>query len=185
MQMPRCTGPLGKELAARRRAAGLTQIQLAQRAGVGRTAVQYWEAAQQLDPHGWAVGCMAKVLGWHMPDYCSRIARTRGQGDSPDLRAEAEAAAALALESWRIREARKAATSRVICGATTRKNTKCKNKSEPGRRRCKFHGGMSTGARTPEGIERIRQAQLRRWARARAGLSIQAVSPAVTHDLGA
>lgn len=179
------TGPLGKELAARRKAAGLTQIQLARRAGVGRTAVQYWEAAQQLDPRGWAVGCMAKVLGWHMPDYRNRIARAGGRGDSRDMRAEAEAAAEFALEAWKMQEARKAATIQVICGATTRKNTKCKNKSEPGRKRCKFHGGMSTGARTPEGIERIRQAQLRRWARAKAMLSSQLVSPAVTHELGA
>lgn len=179
------TGPLGKELAARRKAAGLSQIQLAQRAGVGRTAVQYWEAAQQLDPQGWAVRRMAEVLDWQLPDYRTTIARAWGRGDSCSLRAEGEAAAALALEAWQIREAQRAATRRVICGAATRKNTNCKNKSEPGRKRCKFHGGMSTGARTPEGIERIRQAQQRRWAKAKAGLSIQAVSPAVTRDLGA
>ncbi len=46
------TGPKGAELAARRKAAGLTQRQLAAKAGIGRPAVQYWEAAPPLDPRG-------------------------------------------------------------------------------------------------------------------------------------
>ncbi|WP_321573019.1 HGGxSTG domain-containing protein [Tabrizicola oligotrophica] len=40
----------------------------------------------------------------------------------------------------------------------------CRNKSEPGKRRCKLHGGKSTGAKTPEGLARIAAAQVRRWA---------------------
>lgn len=122
----------------------------------------------------------------HLPKKLEQWEHVHGRMlDWVDLRSEAEAAAALALEAWKAREAQRAATRRVICGATTRKNTNCKNKSESGRKRCKFHGGRSTGARTPEGIELIREAQRRRWARAKAGLSILAVSPAVTHDLGA
>src|SRR5262245_7422105 len=43
------------------------------------------------------------------------------------------------------------------CGAKTRKGTACQ---APAMRngRCQFHGGKSTGPRTPEGIERIRRA---------------------------
>ncbi|OOY26786.1 hypothetical protein BMI90_16410 [Thioclava sp. L04-15] len=67
-------------------------------------------------------------------------------------------AAALARE--RAREAKR----RVRCGAKTRKGHPCKVLSLPGKRRCKFHGGLSTGPKTPEGIERIREAQRRRWA---------------------
>lgn len=73
-----------------------------------------------------------------------------------------------ALRMAREREAQRAAKRRVICGAKTRKGTACKVLSEPGKRRCKFHGGKSTGARTPEGIERIREVQRRRWAKWRA-----------------
>lgn len=45
----------------------------------------------------------------------------------------------------------------------------CRNKSEPGKCRCKFHGGKfhggkSTGAKTPEGKARIAAGQARRWA---------------------
>ena len=46
----------------------------------------------------------------------------------------------------------------------TRKGTPCKLKSEPGRTRCKFHGGMSTGPKTQDGKERIAEAQRKRWA---------------------
>jgi hypothetical protein len=45
------------------------------------------------------------------------------------------------------------------CGASTRQRTACRN---PAMRngRCRMHGGMSTGPRTPEGLERSRRA---RW----------------------
>lgn len=51
------------------------------------------------------------------------------------------------------------------CGALTRKGTPCRCKPLPGKRRCKFHGGASTGPKTPEGRERIAEAQRRRWAK--------------------
>jgi hypothetical protein len=43
------------------------------------------------------------------------------------------------------------------CGARTRRGTRCEC---PAMRngRCRMHGGLSTGARTPEGLERIRRA---------------------------
>ena len=43
------------------------------------------------------------------------------------------------------------------CGAQNRSGTPCQC---PAMRngRCRLHGGLSTGAKTPEGIERIRQA---------------------------
>lgn len=44
------------------------------------------------------------------------------------------------------------------------KGQPCRLKSEPGRNRCKFHGGKSTGPRTDEGKARIVAAQRQRWA---------------------
>ncbi|WP_299508701.1 HGGxSTG domain-containing protein [Cypionkella sp.] len=79
--------------------------------------------------------------------------------------AEAEALFASSVARRKQREAHHLATRRVICGAKTRKSGACRNKSEPGKRRCKFHGGKSTGAKTPEGLARISEAQRRRWAR--------------------
>lgn len=67
----------------------------------------------------------------------------------------------------REKEAQRAASLRVLCEAKTRKGHPCKNMSVPGRRRCKFHGGLSTGPKTIAGRERIAEAQRRRWARPR------------------
>ncbi len=162
--MSRHNGPKGAELAARRKAAGLTQRQLAEASGVGRTAVQYWEAAPHLDPRGWAVRRMAEALGWAVWPANETTTHPRGDGVL-SLSERMEALAAAQLAAFKDREAQRATRRRVRCGAKTRKGTPCRNKSEPGKRRCKFHGGLSTGARTPEGIERIREAQRRRWSK--------------------
>nr|WP_281243146.1 HGGxSTG domain-containing protein [Ruegeria marina] len=53
---------------------------------------------------------------------------------------------------------------RVTCGAKTRKGHPCRAKSEPGRDRCRFHGGLSTGPRTEAGRAKISATQKARWA---------------------
>ena len=50
-----------------------------------------------------------------------------------------------------------------LCGAKTQAGGSCRMKVIPGKQRCKFHGGMSTGPKTPEGRARISEAQKRRW----------------------
>jgi hypothetical protein len=45
------------------------------------------------------------------------------------------------------------------CGAQTRAKTPCLSPAMKGRRRCRLHGGFSTGPRTAEGLARIRAAQ--------------------------
>ena len=67
--------------------------------------------------------------------------------------------------------ARDKGSYRQKCGAQTRKGTPCRCKPLPGKRRCKFHGGASTGPKTPEGRERIAEAQRKRWAARRLGQS--------------
>lgn len=52
---------------------------------------------------------------------------------------------------------------RPKCGAKTRAGTPCQARVVPGKRRCRMHGGLSTGPKTDEGRERIREAQRRRW----------------------
>ena len=56
----------------------------------------------------------------------------------------------------------------ALCGARTRKGTPCQRRAY-GNGRCRNHGGLSTGPKTPEGRERIADAQKRRWAHWRAG----------------
>jgi hypothetical protein len=44
------------------------------------------------------------------------------------------------------------------CGARNRAGAACGNRPRPNGR-CRFHGGMSTGPRTAEGLERLRDAK--------------------------
>jgi hypothetical protein len=46
----------------------------------------------------------------------------------------------------------------AICGARNRAGALCGNRPRPNGR-CRFHGGMSTGPRTAEGLERLRDAR--------------------------
>ncbi|WP_394346558.1 HGGxSTG domain-containing protein [Meridianimarinicoccus aquatilis] len=52
----------------------------------------------------------------------------------------------------------------ISCGARTRKGTACKARPIPSKKRCKFHGGCSTGPKTIEGRTRIAEVQRSRWA---------------------
>jgi len=57
---------------------------------------------------------------------------------------------------------------RPACGAKTRAGGSCRHPVIPGMTRCRYHGGKSTGPRTPEGKARIADAQRKRWAKWRA-----------------
>ncbi len=50
------------------------------------------------------------------------------------------------------------------CGAKTRQGTPCRMRPMPWSKRCRLHGGLSTGPRTPGGRERVAEAQRKRWA---------------------
>lgn len=56
---------------------------------------------------------------------------------------------------------------RPACGARNRQGRPCAVKVEAGKRRCRFHGGLSTGPRTEAGKKRIAEAQRRRWVKFR------------------
>jgi hypothetical protein len=113
----------------------------------------------QIDARGGGIRLLAKALGWWIVADHSARAR-HGVLAPPD-----ELTPLGGLPPWLARAlARQAPLARIRCGARTRKGTACKALSEPGRRRCKLHGGKSTGPRTPEGRARIAEAQRSRWA---------------------
>lgn len=56
------------------------------------------------------------------------------------------------------------ALCKKTCGARNRKGGFCFMKPIPGKKRCRFHGGLSTGPRTEEGRARCAEANRRRWA---------------------
>jgi transcriptional regulator with XRE-family HTH domain len=137
---------------------GWSQRELARRSGLHHRAVQYWEGQSALNPRGHAVRRMAEALGWRISDHY-----TRARGGVLSIGEQADLLA-LALNFLPRRLAYRVAAYRVTCGAKTRKGTLCRAKSEPGRKRCRFHGGLSTGPKTAEGRARIAKAQRRRWA---------------------
>jgi len=47
------------------------------------------------------------------------------------------------------------------CGARTRRGTECQRPAHKHNGRCALHGGLSTGARTQEGLQRISAANLK------------------------
>ena len=154
----------GKHLKAARLRAGLTQQQLADKTGFHRLAVGYWENKDcTFSARFGAPKAFAKALG--MKHYSPPI-RTRaawGFTDVETARIEQELARLAKSRAQRL------SLARVRCNAKTRKGTPCKALSKPGKRRCKFHGGRSTGPKTRAGRDAISRAQKARWARWRAG----------------
>lgn len=159
----------GSEVKAARRKAGMNQTQMAERIGVARGAVSYWErktapfTANQI--RFGALARMLDVLGNEALFGVSTRARSRGVTDEAQERINAK------LAKWEARLEARIANRRVKCGAKTRKGSPCRLSSEPGKRRCKFHGGRSTGPRTAEGKARIAEAQRKRWQAYRAEFS--------------
>lgn len=53
--------------------------------------------------------------------------------------------------------------ARPTCGARTRTGAPCKRKPVRGKKRCRNHGGLSTGPRTPEGRAKALSCLKLRW----------------------
>jgi len=67
------------------------------------------------------------------------------------------------------REWNRPKSERGRCGARRRNGRPCRCEPMPGKRRCRLHGGASTGPKTEAGREAIRESNRRR-ARAARGL---------------
>lgn len=167
----------GADLAAARRRAGLTQAALGARVGLTRHAVSHWERRPQVGLGAEAprrlfralVGLGVLPFSGAPPHRATSDARA---GDRVCARGEDDAWAEARVEAERLRLARRLeaalARRRVPCEARTRKGTPCRALSEPGRRRCRFHGGRSTGPKTEEGRARLAEAVRRHQAVRRA-----------------
>lgn len=156
----------GAQLQAVRRDAGYSQSALACLIGCSRNAVSYWENQSVIDNGSLRYGVpkrIGKALGFEPLPINRTSTRARGDGvllwhDAQQRSLDRE------FERLKARLASSAARHRQQCGAQTRKGQPCRNMSEAGRRRCKFHGGCSTGPKTAEGKARISEAQKARWA---------------------
>ena len=172
MNDPLPTGALLKE---KRNSAGLTQRELAARAGLHLNSVNSLEQFAVVPGTSWhALGLVSKVLrdcGAKIPvawtDWRMRWRSARFPTAGSGGRAMGSYAA---VETNSVRGAVASQLTRVfgrpprrLSEAATRAGGRCRCKALPNGR-CKFHGGFSTGPRTPEGRARIAEAQRRRWA---------------------
>lgn len=164
----------GEHLKDARRRSGWRQVDLAERAGVNVQTVKYWE------------GKKGSIAG-HAPECFY------GAFQAADVNMNGIAPA----KSWGVRQSEpdsisvllyspppktktpekpKALRVKPNCGAKNRRGQPCAMTPEPDKKRCKFHGGRSTGPRTPEGRTRIADAQRLRWKKHRAGEQLLAAT---------
>jgi transcriptional regulator with XRE-family HTH domain len=151
----------GRDLAKHRERSDLTQSELGALAGFGRHTVSYWENKPILALASPAVLAMLEALG--VPYYrTSTHARVMGSYSA------ARASVEVAREGAPLSPFLSASGGRKKCGAQTRRGSPCQTLAIPGKQRCKFHGGRSTGPRTASGKARIAEAQRERWKHWRA-----------------
>jgi hypothetical protein len=94
------------------------------------------------------------------PEFSDNYARTSDSETVPGISTRIAPTCARASDS--VRALPIANQKRVTCGARRRRDGEpCQSKSVPGKKRCKWHGGCSTGPKTPQGKTRA-LANLRR-----------------------
>jgi hypothetical protein len=175
----------GAELRAYRKAAGLTQVQLALLAGISRHLVSRWEQKPFLTSWMWAPHQVLKALGIRVVPQNETSTGTGAPlvGSYPSWSATSLRPWPAKGRAWQLGmpprkpvwpsegsgprigsqpERAAQARRRVPCGAKTRKGEPCRMLPVPGPRRCKHHGGLNTGPKTEEGRARIAEAQRRR-----------------------
>ena len=89
------------------------------------------------------------------PDLARRLATAKAQGRGYTLAFDA-------FTGWRLTLAAPAKRQRPRCAAKCRDGSPCQARALTGRRRCRMHGGLSTGPRSAEGRARIAQANQQR-----------------------
>lgn len=148
----------GDDLKLLRKARGLSRPALAALAGVHPDTVKYWEGKATVDLRGHAPDRLLHALG---------LGGLSQKGDFPRPRFFAKPGDFCAVTRARggVLRGTVIMAGPKRCGARTRKGTPCRAKVLPGKARCRFHGGLSTGPKTVEGRDRIAEAQRRRWAR--------------------
>ena len=181
MRQPTTNIDSGRQLRAARVLAGLTQAQLAQQAGFHERACRYWEA-QGDDPPTSTPSSLA------IPQQYARV-RVMGLRFRTEMPANMEFVSVTTVVrcprtgracpevTCRDRHCCRKMLERGLshtglplkrifrprCCAKTRAGAPCIMRVVPGKRRCRFHGGLSTGPRTVQGKARIAEAQRRRW----------------------
>jgi transcriptional regulator with XRE-family HTH domain len=174
----------GQQIREARTTLGWSKADLARAAGLDRKAVAWWErkatiAGVTQNPGVEKIADALQRAGIRFPELAAPEPTPESREDTlirlgvvlprrePKLIRRLDLA--LAVEPPRRTQSAKWRVVRgVECGARTRKGLPCKRPAYPNGR-CRNHGGLSTGARTPEGKARCMAALRRRWARPQEG----------------
>lgn len=92
------------------------------------------------------------LMGWSI--LAERLARAQREGRSIDYYN--------ANGRFKLKIGKQPKRLQMRCGAKTRVGTTCEMRVVAGKRRCRLHGGLSTGPKTLEGRARIVQSNQRR-----------------------
>ena len=134
----------------------------------GRGALAIFQARKALERPNSVAGTNSAVLDAILVEWaqltginCSEESKPMSTGEGPEFsyRSAQARMTSEAMPAWMLaifaRPPAKPAPKRVRCGAKRHRDGEpCQALSEPGKRRCRFHGGRSTGPRTPEGKAR-------------------------------
>lgn len=145
----------GDELKQHRLRLGLSRPALAALAELHPSSVKYWERKGEARICGHAPSRLLLAMGLEVPKR-PQIFQRPGRGWDNFFATTTRA-------RGRVLGSAGAQTFSKQCGARTRKGTACRSRPIPGKRRCRFHGGLSTGPKSPAGRNRIAQAQRKRW----------------------
>ena len=170
----------GSALRSCRREAGMTQKALAAAAGIHTNSVKYAER-QTKRLRGWAsermrlalVAAGVKIAEPIRPFSPPASERRQWEAEWIERKMrEAASRSALCSVTCSASAAERAdPVERQPCGAKTRKGTSCLAMSVRGKKRCRLHGGLSTGPKTEAGRRRVAEAQRRRWENQHAPLA--------------
>ena len=172
---------MGNQIRAARALLGWTRRDLARAAKLHPNAVAYWERRERIPCGGYQppVGCRrmqesliaagvsfltlpvvgVRLVATHNFCTCTRKRARAGHGviePSPPARSQ-NSTKTLASPPH-------LAPLRQRCGAETRAGSPCQRKALANGR-CRNHGGMSSGPKSPAGRQRISEAQKERWTR--------------------
>ena len=142
----------GDDLKKARKALGYSRQYLAELCSLHPDTIRYWEKKRHVDCAGHAPNLMINKLEIPLPQV-ERPKRKQNQSTFGYFVTPKRARHGV-LE----KQDRK-------CGANTRKGTKCRAPTMPGKSRCKLHGGLSTGPQTQQGRANIAEAQRKRWCK--------------------
>ncbi|MDC8637051.1 HGGxSTG domain-containing protein [Xanthomonas hortorum] len=126
------------------------------------TGIKCCDVERPMSPAEQSESC-DQYAGARKTSEAERSACAQEFGELPGINARIAGARAGAYESGvaaklaelKSRQAARAATMRIPCGAKRHRDGQpCQAKSEPGKRRCRFHGGCSTGPKTDAGRRR-------------------------------